>query len=367
MNYTPWERIFSYDADITMVIEARGHGKTFGLREQFVRDWVNGGERFVCVSRYETDIPSVARGFFDALYKTGGDGVAVSEVARRHVIVTRRAGHVMYAQIKPLDASDGWKPVKNKWSIIGYFVSLSKYQDYKAMTFANVRRIVLDEALIENPTGRHDYLPDEFLRLASVVDSTTRERADSGLHKPNVYLLANACGVFNPYFERYGITTVPPSGFSWWGGKNFLLYVGDDAVYSAEKQEGTVAGRMLAGAGDANDALTLNRFVDATDDMIGKKSPHASFDFGFIIEGREIGVWEDIYEGWYYMCNKTVKNGVVYALTTADARMNVLLAKRTQPQMKMLMEAYRMGLVKFEDWNLRRFFETRVAPLYGIR
>ena len=42
-----WERTLSYDADITMVIGARGYGKTYGLRRQFLRDYIGKGYRFV--------------------------------------------------------------------------------------------------------------------------------------------------------------------------------------------------------------------------------------------------------------------------------------------------------------------------------
>lgn len=367
-GYTPWEKIFSYDADITMVVEARGHGKTFGLHEQFLRDWILQGSRFVNVSRYESEIPDAARGYFDGLYKLNDEGVAASEFARKYDVVFTRTGHTMLAQVRPPDADASWKPKKGQWKPIGYFVSLSQYQSYKpmSMAFAGVRRIVLDEALIERPDGRHNYLPDEYERLASIIDSTTRERADSKLHKPNVYLLANAWSIFNPYFERYGITTVPPYGFSWWGGKQFLLYVGDDKEYSHAKSMGTVAGRMLAGVGDSNTALTNNTFLDADGDMIGRKTSRAAFEYGFVIEGRQVGVWCDFYEGYYYLTNKVAKEGQMYALTTADARINMVLAKRSQPQMQALMECYRLGMVRFEDYNLRRFFETRVAPLYGV-
>ena len=45
-KYYGWERTLSYDADVTMVIGARGIGKTFGLRMQCIRDLIRDGSRF---------------------------------------------------------------------------------------------------------------------------------------------------------------------------------------------------------------------------------------------------------------------------------------------------------------------------------
>lgn len=365
----PWRKILSYDADVTMVADARGRGKTFGMREQFVRDALAKQSTFVQIVRHESRIKQVANGYFDALAKPNAEGQATSEVFRGHHFIFRRQSRDMLWQDVPPERLEDpkYKPDPKKWERIGYFVSLSKAQDYKEMTFARVRRLCLDEALIQNPNGRHNYLPMEFEQLISIVDSCTREQPGDSRHKPNVYLLSNACSIVNPYFQHYGITSIPPDGFSWWGGKTFLLFVGSDAGYSEAKATQTVAGRMSANtatAAMAND----NRFVSARLGLVQGKTPAARFQYGLACNGCKYGVWLDLAEGLYYV-NEQVPNGAtpIYALTTADNALNYVMARRSQPVMQSLIEMYSLGLVRFSTPAVRERCETEVFRLYGLR
>lgn len=364
----PWNKILSYDADVTMVADSRGRGKTFGMREQFLRDFVKERRCFVQIVRHESRIRQIANGYFDALYKPNADGVATSGLARRHPYVFRKQGHDYLCQKVPADADPAtWKPKKGAWERIGYFVSLSKAQDYKEMTFANVRRLCLDEALIQNPNGHHNYLPLEFEQLVSVVDTCTREQPGEKTHKPNVYLLSNACSLVNPYFQHYGITSLPPDGFSWWGNKTFLLYVGNDTEYANAKATETVAGRMSENTVTAKMA-NENQFVTARTGLVKKKTPDARFNFGMVCNGQKYGVWLDLREGLYFVNGKIPDHAQpVYALTTADNGVNYIVAKRSQSTIQNLVEMYSLGLVRFSTPVIRERCENEVFRMYGLR
>lgn len=369
-GYTPWRRIFSYDADVSIVIEARGHGKTYGLREQCLRDWLERRDRFCVVVRYKDRIPDVGRDYFGALYKPGRDGYPTSRLLRDARPVFHRKGYTLYAQLQPPDTwtNPAWKPDKNRWEPCGYFVALSAYQDVKELTFARVRRVVFDEALIENPDGRRDYLPGEYDRLVSVVDSVTRERPGGDAHKPNVYLLANAAGsIANPYFAHFGIRDVPPPGFSWWAGKTCLLYVGRDTAYAQAKAADTVAGRMSRGTTAAR-VSNDNEFQTRRDaGLIAGKTAAAVCKYGLRIDGRVYSIWVDMGEGVYYAQEGAPRDTDIFALTAADNGVNYILARRMEPEIASLADVYRLGLLRFSDESVQLAFETRLFPLFGIR
>lgn len=59
-KYYDWEKTLSYDADVTMVIGARGVGKTFGLRKQCIKDFLRDGSRFVEVTRFKNELSGVS-------------------------------------------------------------------------------------------------------------------------------------------------------------------------------------------------------------------------------------------------------------------------------------------------------------------
>ena len=66
-EFYDWAKTLSYDADVTMVIGARGIGKTFGLRRQCIRDFLKDGSRFVEITRYNNELSGVSDGYFNRL------------------------------------------------------------------------------------------------------------------------------------------------------------------------------------------------------------------------------------------------------------------------------------------------------------
>lgn len=368
MGRTPWQKILSYDADVTMVIEARGHGKTWGLREQAWRDWLKDGTRFVAVCRFETELPDMARDFFGALQKPNRDGVPTSRWMRDKHWIFRRKGD-MYQACEVPDEHVGdlnWKPAKGLFKTCGYFVTLSNYQRYKSLTFQRVRRIILDEALIENPGGRHDYLPGEFDRLVSIVDSVSRETPGSGQHKPNVYLLGNAVDLANPYFLHFGVRRIPDVGFTWYADKTFLLYRGEDREYSAAKAADTVAGRMSRGTLAAASSVG-NEFVTRASGMVDAKPSGAAPKFAVKLNGQSFSVWVSLSAGYYYVTPRVPSGIPTFAITTADNSINYLLARRGEPELRLLADDYRLGLVRFTDEQTEELFVRQFLPLYGYR
>lgn len=351
MDYYDWQKTLSYDADVTCVVGARGIGKTYGLRMQFIRDWRKDKSHFVEICRYKAEIPDVSRGYFDRLEQESEFADLMFKSDGKSAWVAPRV-------------PDGEKP---SWEIIGYFVALTEMQKSKKRTFSNVYRLLMDEATVDLSDRYHGYLPHEFELLANIVDSCSRERADVSGRKPHVYLLSNACDLVNPYFVRYGIDTVPPFGYSWHAGKTFLLHYVKDSEYAEAKRAGTVAGRMLRGtAGEKVSAF--NEFGNAHNDFIEKKPSDAGFEFGFIWRGEQFGVWYDWVSGNFYINGKIPKNTTkgVYAFTRSDNRINVVMVKRSNKLLQSLVDLAVYNQLRFDTVGRReRFYEA--MTMFGIR
>lgn len=351
-EYYDWAKTFSYDADVTCVVGARGVGKTFGLRLQFVRDWLKNGSRFVEIARYKSEIPDVARNYFDRFVELG----------LFPGWVFKTDGKTAYIAVKPECEDD-----KPDWQIIGYFVALTEMQKTKKRTFTNVNRLLLDEAMVDSQDRYHGYLNHEFELLANIVDSCTRERADEGLGKPHVYLLANACDLMNPYFQRYGIDTVPKYGYSWYAQKTFLLHYLRDSGYAEAKREGTVAGRMLRNTSGER-VSAFNDFVGVHDDFIARKPSFCDFEFGFIWRGESFGVWYDPLDAFFYIDGKIPNNTnrPVYACSRADNRINRLMVQRGNKTMQWLVSLTADNMLRFDTIARRESFYSAMG-MFGIR
>lgn len=351
-DYYDWHTTLTKDADVTMVVSIRGKGKTYGLRKQFVIDFLKDGSRFVEICRYKDELKDVADGYFEKLEENG-------EFPEHQFKTEKNAAYI--AKKVP----EGEKP---QWKKIGYFVALTQMQRSKKKTFVNVYRLLMDEAVISRVDRFHRYLPGEFALLTNVVDSCTREHAgERRKHKPHVYLLGNACDLTNPYFARYGVKQEPPYGYSWHDGKTFLLdYVepGDDGN---EKLNDTVSGRMARGTAEA-DVIARNKFANAGRDFIAAKPPRAKFSFGIKYRDETYGIWIDWQEGYYYVNEKVPNNTTrpVYALTAADNSVNLVAAKRADKTLKSFVDMYYMGIVRYETPACRENM-LRALSLFGVR
>lgn len=330
--YYGWPATFSYNADITMVITARGRGKTYGLRMQCIRDFIRDGSRFAEICRYQKELGTIASGYFDKL-------AAREEFKNWEFKVEGRRGWMRKRETK-------------EWHVICYFVALSEAQNAKKRTYTRIRRMIFDEALIEPGTYLR-YLPREWQLLTNLVDSLTREHAGVEGVRPHLYMLANACDLVNPYFIAWGIDSRPSFGYSWHVGRTVLLHYEDPGEYAVHKARETLAGRMAATSAEGTVALS-NEFSVAALDDIAPKPEAAKFWIGFVYRGQQFGVWIDWVDGYYYINRRIPSDGsTVYALTRQDNSANRLVARRATPALKALVEGYYARLVRFDTVGTR--------------
>lgn len=351
-DYYNWERTLSYDADVTMVIGARGVGKTFGLRKQCLLDYIKRGHRFVEVVRYRAELSSVADGYFSRL----------QEQPEFEDYVFRTDSRYGYIAARP--ESEEAKP---KWDKVCYFVALTDKQKLKKMTFFKVRRIIFDEAVLDRTDRFHHYLATEFTDLADIVDTVSRERGDVEQKiKPRVYLLGNACDLGNPYFGRYHVETNLDFGYHWYENKTFLLHYVQARSYGRDKARNTVAGRMLRGTSAGRTSIS-NEFVHASREFVEHKSKSAKFSFGIVINGECYGIWADMQRGRYYVTDHIPNNNdsKTYFLTIDDGSVNYIAASKASPALKSFAEMYYMGIIRYDSVQVKSGF-IKVLNLFGI-
>ena len=342
------------NADVIMVVGARGYGKTYGFRKQAIKSWIRHGWRFVEVVRHVNEIEgkhAIQRNYFSKLSSDPDLAGWVFKVE----------GTLAYIARKPAEDA------KPDWQLLGYFAALSREQMVKKLTFANVRYILLDEAILEPDNPYHRYLPNEYQKLVSIVDSCTRERADVEGIKPVVVLLGNAVDLTNPYFAQFGITREPKDGYSWHAGKRVLLHYVHDSDYSAGKAEGTAAGRLLSLTRKAGE-LVDNRFSQRAAHLIAEKTPNAKLEFALSFEGRTYGLWCDASEGYYYVTRKVPSShdAPVFALTNSDMEPNYIMISRVKKRLQGLVDMHYLGLIKYDDEGTRQMF-LKTLSLLGVQ
>ena len=355
MSWYPWADTFSRNARINIIYSSRGIGKTYGWRKAVLKEWLRNENCFCEILRYAEQIGAVANDYFTKVSSEFPD------------LIFKAQSNKIYSTI--LAARNPSEDEKPDWQPCGYVVSLTRYLQLKNMSqgFKTVHRFMFDEFMIEPEDRFHTYLVNEFQKLASVIDSVSRETPESQI-KPQIYLCGNSADLTNPYFYHYGIREAPRQGYTWLNNeKTVLLHNYIDTDYSHAKQKSTLAGQMLAGSA-AGSMSTDNMFATATDDYIEQKPARAKFQFGLKHKGANYGIWLDESEGLYYV-NEQIPKGnekPTFALTAKDNRPNLLMAKRAETALRGFTDLYYFDCIKYSSPIVRERFMD-VLALYGIK
>lgn len=351
-RYYNWAETFSRQTgtqgEICIVTGAKGIGKTFGLRLQCVKDFLDKGMHFCEICRTKEELKSVVQGYFDKLQNAGFYTDYIFKIERNTGYI---AEHV----------ADDEKP---EWHVICYFVALTAFQTEKKRTYVNVYRYIFDEAIIDRKDKYHRYLNSEFLILANLLDSVSRQQPDNP--KPyKVYILGNACDLSCPYLQHLGINTIPEYGYHFYRGKTVLFHYVEpwDAV---ERKINTLVGRMLAGDKES-EMIFDNTFADTSNGEVCAKTSNARYCYALKYMSKTYAVWLDHKTGVAYITQKLPRKARnIYTLTKEDSGIDYTSLRRNSQYLQLLSELFYLGALRYDSIATRESFLS-VLQYLGIK
>ena len=352
-KFYDWQATFSRqtgdNGEICLVLGAKDIGKTFGLRLHCLERFFKHGELFVEICRTNEEQKAVMQGYFDKLQN---EGYFVDWVFKTE----KGAG---YAARKP---PEGEKP--RDWRLCCYFVSLTNFQREKKRTYVKPKRFIFDEAVIDTKDRYHRYLPDEFLILANILDSISRQQPGDD-YKYTLFILGNSVDLTCPYLRNLGISKIPPFGYSYYKNKTVLLHYVEP--WDAQDRKAlTLVGRMLEGH-EESAVIFDNEFADTTGREIMKKTSNAKYRWAFVWGKVTFAIWIDMKRGLWFVTTKLPKDATnVYTLTKKDSSVNYQMIQKASPIAKLLTEVYYIGGLRYESPSVREaFFE--VLSFLGVK
>lgn len=343
MQFYDWRKTFAYSrARWVIVVSSRGYGKTYGLRKQCVQDWIKRKRRFVEVVRYKSELPDIARGYFDKLQVNG----EFSEYEFKYELNS-------FYMRKVTDDN------KNKWDCIGYIIALTDEQLAKRMTFSRVKRFIFDEGLIEHKDRYKRYLPREFERIVGLRSSVTR--AQPGEKDDSVfYVLGNAVDYTAEIFERLGIDKIPTYGRHVYSGGDVLLdYV--EPIYYDEYMRNTVVGRALAGTSEG-EKLFKNTFEGANKTYVEQLPKGSKFWRGYVFNGHVYALWLSP-DNFVHVTQKAPKSAKLAAFTLDDDRINYDLIRKSGVEARQLRVLFYRKLMRYESASIRERYADMLLTL----
>lgn len=316
-------KLLSYNALISFVIGERGVGKTYGAIKFAINDFLKNGHQFVYVRRYATELETSAPKFFDAIIE--------NKEFEDHEFKVKTSKKLTRFFI------DGKE--------CGYALPLSTAMILKSTSFAKVKNIIFDEFIIA--TGTYHYLKNEVHHFLDLIETIAR------LRDVRVFCLANALTITNPYFNYFNLTLPYNSDFKVFkDGLIVVNYVKNEKYREAKKR--SRFGQLIAGTEYGKYAID-NKFLLDDKHFIQKRPPYATMFSTIIINHKSFGVWRDKKNDFIFISNDyDPTNPCCFAIDNKSHNEHTMLVNaRNSPWFKIVIDAYRMGLLRFENQNIK--------------
>lgn len=275
MAYYSYNTIRSHQALFNFILSNRGGGKTYGAKLMAIKDYIKSkkktgtGDQFVYVRRYDSEFDNKDQFFFDIIDN--------NEFPEYEFMVKGYKGFIR-------EKVDEEEEDPNEWEIICFFVPLSISQRYKSTAYPNVTKIFFDEFIVDKNNIR--YLKNEVDTFLNLFETVNRSRDNV-----DAFFLANNVSLVNPYFSYFKLYPNPNKRFT--KSKDGLVVIEMFTDYEfMEAKKKTRFGRLIQGTAFGNFAIENQSLNDNTAFIMKRPSEKLRFMASFIIEGKEIGIWE---------------------------------------------------------------------------
>lgn len=323
--YYNFDKLFSYNALINIVIGERGVGKSFNAKVAVLKNFLKTGEQFIYLRRYKTELDSALVTFWDDLQANGYFEDNVLKVKKSKMLTTFTC--------------DG--------EICGYAVPLSTANILKSTAFPKVKTIIFDEFILDVASGTYKYMKNEPQMLLDVMETVFR------LRDGRVLMLGNYINFFGcPYVAYFDLDLPYNSEFrTFKDGAIVVNYIKNQAYRDAKNQ--SRFGKLIEGTVYGDYAIN-NQSLRENTVFIGKRPANSKFYVHLIVNGSHYGVWCGI-DGYLYISEKYDPSATQkYACDFDDhTEQTIFLNMRENWYLKYCLKAYKQGWLKFENQKIK--------------
>ena len=251
MYYNAGE-LLSKNRLFNFIIGNRGGGKTYHWKVRAVKDFLNNGNQFIWIRRYNTELENIKKWYDDISHEFEGHKL---EVTKKHIKI------------------DGM--------ICGYIGALSTSQRLKSNAYPLVDKIIFDEFLIDKGSLR--YINGEVELMLELVETIFRMRDNNN----KVIFIANAISIVNPYFTYFNIKPNLNERFTLSKHIAIELYTNQEYI---NKKLSTRFGDMIKDTKYGQYAIE-NKFLRDNYSFICERPSNLSYANTVLYNGQYFGVW----------------------------------------------------------------------------
>ena len=310
--------------EIYMCTTNRTGGKTTYFGRLCVNRFINKGEKFGLIYRYNYELDDITDKFFKDIGSLFFPNMEMSSKRRASGIF-----HELFLDEKSC----------------GYAFSLNSADQIKKYShlFNDIERMLFDEFQSET----NHYCSDEVKKLLSVHTSVARGQGEQVRYVP-VYMLSNPVSIINPYYVEMGISERLRDDTHFLRGDGFVLEQGYvDSASKAQKESGF------------NRAFSKNSYVAYSSEcvylndnksFIEKPTSKGRYLATLKYKGTDFGIREFPEEGIIYCDDKPdLSFNLKITVTTDDHEINYVMLKRNDLFLSNLRWYFERGCFRFKD------------------
>lgn len=310
--------------EIYMCTTNRTGGKTTYFGRLCINRFLNHGEKFALIYRYNYELDNIV----DKFYKDLG-----SLFFKGHEMTSKRRASGIFHELF-LDEKS-----------CGYALSLNSADQIKKYShlFSDVMRMIFDEFQSET----NHYCNDEVKKLLSVHTSIARGQGEQVRYVP-VYMLSNPVSIINPYYVEMGISSRLKDDTKFLRGDGFILEQGFiDSASKAQKESGF------------NRAFSSNTYVSYSSEcvylndsksFVEKPQGKSRYICTLKYMGCDFGIKEFAEQGIIYCDDKPdSSHPMKITVTTNDHEINYVMLKRNDFFLTNLRYLFERGCFRFKD------------------
>lgn len=315
----------------------RTGGKTTYFGRLVVNKFLDKGEKFALLYRYNYELDGVADTFFKDI-----SGLFFPEYGMR----AEKRGKGVYAELF-LYRKD--KDEIESSVSCGYAIALNNADSLKKKShlFSDVKRIIFDE--FQSETNK--YCPNEITKMISIHTSIARGQGEQIRYVP-VYMLSNPVTLINPYYVEFGISERIKDNTKFLRGVGWVLEQG--YVDSASKAQASSAFNRAFARNNYTAYSSQGIYLNDSKSFIEKPTTRGKYLCTLKYNGREYAVREYPEEGILYCDNRpdaTFKDKI--AITTSDHEINYVMLKANDFFLANLRYFFDRGCFRFKDMQCK--------------
>lgn len=314
--------------EIYMCTTNRTGGKTTYFGRLCVNRFLDKGEKFGLIYRYNYELDDVADKFFKDL-----KGLFFPD---KTMTAKKRAKGIFQELF-----------INNK--SCGYAIALNSSDSIKKYShlFSDITRMIFDEFQSES----NHYCTDEITKFLSIHTSIARGQGEQVRYVP-VFMLANQVSIINPYYVSMGICNRLNTETKFLRGDGYVLEQGFiESASDCQKESGF------------NRAFKENNYVAYSSEnvylndnysFIEKPTGKSRYICTLKYKGNDFGVKEFAESGFIYCDDKPDSTfPMKITVTTDDHSINYVMLKRNDFFLSNLRYLFERGCFRFKDMRCK--------------